>query len=135
MLVERITSHRDRKRQRKEGDGRAPGAPNSLSSSSWEELAGADAASNQPSSGSAAGGAGGGGPSLLAACHFLAGSTINGQGGIGYMTLAYSSQLKTPALFATGFVACLLGFIFVGGVNLLHWYLLHKWHDSLVKKE
>jgi NitT/TauT family transport system permease protein len=66
---------------------------------------------------------------------FLAGSTINGQGGIGYMTLAYSSQLKTPALFATGLVACLLGFIFVGGVNLLHWYLLHKWHDSLVKKE
>ena len=66
---------------------------------------------------------------------FLAGSAQNGVGGIGYMTIAYFSQLKTPALFATGLVACTLGFIFVGGVNLLHWYLLHQWHDSLVKKE
>ena len=66
---------------------------------------------------------------------FLAGSAQNGVGGIGFMTIAYFSQLKIPALFATGLAACLLGFIFVGGVNLLHWYLLHQWHDSLVKKE
>jgi NitT/TauT family transport system permease protein len=66
---------------------------------------------------------------------FLAGSAQNGVGGIGFMTIAYYSQLKTPALFATGLVACLLGFVFVGGVNWLHWFLLHQWHDSLVKKE
>jgi NitT/TauT family transport system permease protein len=66
---------------------------------------------------------------------FLAGSAQNGVGGIGYMTIAYFSQLKTPALFATGMTACLLGFIFVGGVNWLHWKLLHTWHDSMVKKE
>lgn len=66
---------------------------------------------------------------------FLAGSAQNGVGGIGYMTIQYFSQLKTPALFATGMTACLLGFVFVGGVNWLHWKLLHTWHDSMVKKE
>ena len=66
---------------------------------------------------------------------FLAGSAQNGIGGIGYMTIAYFSQLKTPALFATGLVACVMGFLFVGGVNWLHWRLLHSWHESMVKKE
>lgn len=66
---------------------------------------------------------------------FLAGSAQGGVGGIGYMTIAYFSQLKTPALFATGMVACVMGFLFVGGVNWLHWLLLHAWHDSMVKKE
>jgi NitT/TauT family transport system permease protein len=66
---------------------------------------------------------------------FLAGSAQGGVGGIGYMTISYFSQLKTPALFATGLVACLMGFVFVGGVNWLHWRLLHSWHDSMVKKE
>jgi NitT/TauT family transport system permease protein len=51
------------------------------------------------------------------------------------MTISYFSQLKTPALFATGLVACVMGFLFVGGVNWLHWRLLHSWHDSMVKKE
>jgi N-acetylglucosamine-6-phosphate deacetylase len=67
--------------------------------------------------------------------NFLAGSALGGVGGIGYMTITYFSQLKTPALFATGLVACLMGFVFVGGVNWLHWRLLHLWHDSMVKKE
>jgi NitT/TauT family transport system permease protein len=66
---------------------------------------------------------------------FLAGSSQNGIGGIGFMTIAYFSQLKIPALFATGLIACLLGFLFVGGVSLLHWLLLHRWHDSMVRKE
>jgi NitT/TauT family transport system permease protein len=66
---------------------------------------------------------------------FLAGSAQGGVGGIGYMTIAYFSQLKTPALFATGLVACVMGFLFVGSVNWLHWRLLHSWHDSMVKKE
>lgn len=66
---------------------------------------------------------------------FLAGSAQGGVGGIGYMTISYFGQLKTPALFATGLAACLMGFVFVGGVNWLHWRLLHAWHDSMVKKE
>jgi NitT/TauT family transport system permease protein len=66
---------------------------------------------------------------------FLAGGAQDGVGGIGFMTITYFSQLKIPALFATGLVACLLGFLFVGGVNYLHWRLLHQWHDSMVRKE
>ena len=66
---------------------------------------------------------------------FLAGGAENGVGGIGLMTITYFSQLKIPALFATGLVACLMGFVFVGGVNYLHWRLLHHWHDSIVKAE
>ncbi len=61
---------------------------------------------------------------------FLAGSSQNGIGGLGFMTIAYFSQLKIPALFATGLVACLLGFLFVGSVNLVSWLVLRGWHES-----
>ena len=64
---------------------------------------------------------------------FLAGTQQNGVGGIGFMTIAYFSQLKIPALFATGLTACLLGFLFVGGVSLLHWLILRRWHDSFIR--
>lgn len=63
------------------------------------------------------------------------GSASSGAAGVGFMTIVYNSQLKIPALFATAFVACLLGFIFVGSVNFLHWWALRNWHDSIVKKE
>lgn len=63
------------------------------------------------------------------------GSSSSGAAGLGFMTIVFNSQLKIPALFATALVACILGFIFVGCVNLLHWWALHNWHDSMVKKE
>lgn len=63
------------------------------------------------------------------------GSSSSGGAGIGFMTIVYNSQLKIPALFATASVACVMGFVFVGAVNLLHWWALHNWHDSMVKKE
>ncbi len=66
---------------------------------------------------------------------FLAGSAPNGVGGLGFMTVIYYSQLKTPALFATGLTACLMGFLFVGGVTLVHRALLRRWHDSLASRE
>lgn len=61
---------------------------------------------------------------------FLAGAAVNGQGGLGFMTIAYFSQLKTPELFATGAVACVLGFTFVGAVELLYRLVLRGWHES-----
>jgi NitT/TauT family transport system permease protein len=64
----------------------------------------------------------------------FAGTSKGGVGGIGFMVILYNSQLKIPELFATALVACLLGFVFVGCVNLLHWYLLKNWHES-VRKE
>lgn len=63
------------------------------------------------------------------------GSSASGSAGIGFMTIVFNSQLKIPALFATALVACIIGFIFVGCVNLLHWYALRNWHDSMVKKD
>jgi NitT/TauT family transport system permease protein len=65
----------------------------------------------------------------------FAGSSQGGVGGIGFMVILYNSQLKIPELFATAFVACFLGFLFVGAVNWLHWFLLKDWHDSSRKIE
>ena len=62
----------------------------------------------------------------------FAGASANGVGGIGFMTIVYKAQLKIDALYATAFVACILGFIFVGCVNLLHWFLLKNWHESMI---
>jgi NitT/TauT family transport system permease protein len=61
---------------------------------------------------------------------FFAGSSADGVGGLGFRTVIYSSQLKTPALFATAAVCCLLGFALVSVVYFLDWLCLHKWHDS-----
>jgi NitT/TauT family transport system permease protein len=61
---------------------------------------------------------------------FLAGSAANGAGGLGFTTITYFSQVRSPELFATGLAACLLGFLFVGAVHLLHRSLLHSWHES-----
>jgi len=63
------------------------------------------------------------------------GSSASGAAGIGFLTIVYNSQLNTPALFGTAVVACLMGFMFVSAVNGLHWWALHNWHDSMVKKE
>lgn len=62
---------------------------------------------------------------------FLAGSAQNGVGGLGFMTITYFSQLRSPELFATGLAACILGFLFVGAVHLLHRRLLSHWHESV----
>lgn len=61
---------------------------------------------------------------------FFAGNSAGGTGGLGFMVIIYFAQMKTAALFATGFVACLCGFVFVSAVILLNWLLLHRWHDS-----
>lgn len=65
----------------------------------------------------------------------LYGDTVAGMGsgaeaGLGFVVVIFSSQLKVPALFAAAFTACAIGFLFVGLVNWLSWFLLHKWHDS-----
>lgn len=60
----------------------------------------------------------------------FAGSSSGGVGGIGFMVILFNSQLKIPELFATALVACVLGFAFVGGVNLINRALLKNWHES-----
>jgi len=61
---------------------------------------------------------------------FYAGNSAGGQGGLGFLTIVYSSQFQMGALFATAAASCLLGFVFVTGVIALAWMALHKWHDS-----
>lgn len=62
-----------------------------------------------------------------------AGSSGGGGGGLGFLTIIYSAQFQMAALFATALASCLLGFIFVGGVLVLNWAALHRWHDSFSK--
>jgi NitT/TauT family transport system permease protein len=66
---------------------------------------------------------------------FFAGNSAGGTGGLGFMVIIYFAQLKTAALFATGFVACLCGFLFVSGVLGLNWLLLRRWHDSFERAD
>jgi NitT/TauT family transport system permease protein len=66
---------------------------------------------------------------------FFAGNSGNGVGGLGFRTVIYSSQLKTPALFATAALCCLLGFLLVSIVYFLDWLCLHKWHDSYAQHD
>ena len=62
-----------------------------------------------------------------------AGSAAGGQGGLGFLTIVYSSQFQMGALFATAIVSCALGFIFVGVVLTASWACLRKWHESYRK--
>jgi len=61
---------------------------------------------------------------------YMVGNAAGGSGGLGFLVYTYNTQIKIPALFATAFTSCLLGFIFVAAVSLLNWALLHRWHDS-----
>jgi len=66
---------------------------------------------------------------------FFAGSSNGGIGGLGFRTVIYSAQLKTPALFATAGVCCMLGFALVSVVYFLSWLCLHQWHDSFARRD
>ncbi len=66
---------------------------------------------------------------------YTAGNSGNDGGGLGFLTLIYSSQAKYSALFATAAITCALGFIFVAGVVSLSWLALHRWHDSYERSD
>jgi len=64
---------------------------------------------------------------------FLAGTTPDS---LGYLLLIYRSDPgKRPEVFAIALVACALGFLFVGAVQLLSNRLLRHWHESAVSAE
>ena len=50
---------------------------------------------------------------------YIAGNSAGGQGGLGFLTIIYSSQFQMGALFATAIVGCALGFVFVAAVVAL----------------
>jgi len=61
---------------------------------------------------------------------FMVGNSSGSSGGLGFLVYSYNTKLMIPAVFATGFASCLLGFIFVAAVSWLNWSMLHRWHDS-----
>ncbi len=61
---------------------------------------------------------------------FTAGNAAGDGGGLGFLTIIYSSQFKMAALYATALTGCALGFVFVGSVFFLSWLFLHRWHDA-----
>lgn len=65
----------------------------------------------------------------------FAGSAAGGTGGLGFMVIVYHAQLRTAEVLATGFTACLCGFVFVGAVHGLNWLLLRQWHDSFERSD
>jgi NitT/TauT family transport system permease protein len=66
---------------------------------------------------------------------FFAGNAAGGVGGLGFMTVIYSANLDTAALFATAGICCALGFALAGGVSLLSWFCLRNWHESYARPE
>ncbi len=66
---------------------------------------------------------------------FYAGNSAGGAGGLGFLTIIFSSQFKMAALFATAVSSCALGFVFAGlGIGLA-WLSMHKWHDSFNRND
>ena len=65
----------------------------------------------------------------------IAGTLAPIGGGLGYLTIVFSSQFKMAALFATAVSSCAMGFVFVGAVLTASWWALHRWHDSYSKAD
>lgn len=66
---------------------------------------------------------------------YMVGNSAGGTGGLGFLVYSYNTQIKIPAVFATGLTSCALGFIFVAAVSLLNWAVLHRWHDSFERDD
>jgi NitT/TauT family transport system permease protein len=60
----------------------------------------------------------------------FAGSTIVGEGGLGYAILYANNQMETAYMFTLVLAATVLGFSFFLVVMLLEWVVLHNWHES-----
>ena len=65
----------------------------------------------------------------------IAGSKSGDEMGIGFLVQLFNAQYDFPAVYACAGVSCLLGFFFVGGVYVLSWSLLHRWHESYARAE
>lgn len=56
----------------------------------------------------------------------FAGSS-DGSGGLGFAIIVFKSQLEIAAIFAATIICSLMGFLFVGMVNIAKWAALHRW--------
>jgi len=65
----------------------------------------------------------------------FAGEVTGGRGGLGYWIILYRSEGDTAAMLAAGLAACVMGFLFVGTVQLVRRRLLGYWHDSFSTRQ
>jgi NitT/TauT family transport system permease protein len=65
----------------------------------------------------------------------FAGEVTGGRGGLGYWIILYRAEGDTAAMLGAGLAACLMGFLFVGAVQLVRWRLLSRWHESFSTRQ
>jgi len=65
----------------------------------------------------------------------FAGEVTGGRGGLGYWIILYRAEGDTAAMLGAGLAACLMGFVFVVGVQLLRKRLLSRWHESFSTRQ
>ena len=65
----------------------------------------------------------------------FAGEVTGGRGGLGYWIILYRAEGDTAAMLGAGLMACIMGFLFVGSVQLVRWKLLGRWHDSFSTRQ
>lgn len=61
---------------------------------------------------------------------YLVGTSTGNNAGLGFTAMICSTRSEIPALYATAFIACALGWLFVGSVSAAAWAVMHRWHDS-----
>jgi NitT/TauT family transport system permease protein len=78
----------------------------------------------------------GGGLALIAAvvAEFAAGSAGAGSG-LAFRLLEAQFRLKIPRLFAALFLLSMLGVLIFAATSFISWLVLHRWHESSVKRE
>ncbi|MFA5257429.1 MAG: ABC transporter permease subunit [Opitutales bacterium] len=65
----------------------------------------------------------------------FAGEVSGGRGGLGYWIILYRAEGDTAAMLGAGLAACVMGFLFVGAVQLLRLRLLGYWHESFSTRQ
>lgn len=65
----------------------------------------------------------------------LLAGTSNQEAGLGYLIIIFRQQFYPAAIYAIAFLSALLGFVFVGGVQLIAWLSLRHWHESSSRAE
>jgi NitT/TauT family transport system permease protein len=78
----------------------------------------------------------GGGLSLIAAvvAEFAAGSAGRGAG-LAFRLLESGYRLNYPRLYAALLLLMITGVVIFAATSLISWLLLHRWHESAVKRE
>ncbi len=78
----------------------------------------------------------GGGLSLIAAvvAEFAAGSAGRGSG-LAFRLLESGYRLNYPRLYAALLLLMITGVVIFAATSLVSWLLLHRWHESAVKRE